>query len=1048
MKWGWIAAAMVATAAFARAVPVDSGRMLDRFNDLAAWAPAASNGVAAAIEPAEGPHGAALRLDFDLGGTAGYALAARALPLDLPPNYELTLWIRAEAAANDLQIKLVDASGDNVWWFHRRNYAFPRTWQRLKIRKRQIEFAWGPIADHELRHAARIELVVAAGRGGGAGSIWFSDLRLHELPVPPAHWPQPIASATSSLANSPPALAFDGSVATAWRSDPARGAEQSLTVDLGMEREFGGLIVHWQQAAYASRYDVELSADGQHWRTVRSVSAGRGGPDALLLPDSETRFVRLALHGGPTNAYALAELEIEDVAFGASPNAFFQAVSRTAPRGWYPRGFSSEQAYWTIVGVDGGADTGLLSEDGALEASSGGFSIEPLIVADGRVTTWADVAATQSLADGYLPLPSVTWRKADWRLEVEAFATGTRARSQLVARYTLTNGGLRPVALRLVLALRPFQVNPPAQLLNVEGGVSRIGTIDWNGTALAVDGKPRIYPLRVPDRVAMAPFDGGPVARWLVNDDLPVASTVRDPFGYASGALVYDIALAPGASTTVDVVMPLSGAPPALERVTPDDWVAGERAAVAATWKRKLDRVGFDVPGAAQPLIDTLRGALAHILEIRDGPILRPGTRAYARSWIRDGAMMSEALFALGHATAAVEYLRWFAPHQFADGRIPCCVDRRGADPVAENDSDGEFLFLVDEAWRYTRERRLLDAMWPHVIAAVRHLETMRASSEANDASAAEALRGLLPASISHEGYAAKPMHSYWDDFWAAKGLAAAVNLARAQGAVPEAERWSAAEADFRRDLERSLRAARKQRGISYIPGAAELGDFDPSATAIAFAPGIEVLDSEAPEVSATFERYWREFVARRDGTKSWREYTPYEIRLVGAFVRLGWRERAQELLAFFLDGRRPAGWNQWAEVVGRDPREPRFVGDMPHGWIESDFIRAVVDLFAYERVARRSIVIGRGLPPSWLDGRGVAVRNLRTPYGSLSYSLRRARGRTTLTVDARSTLPPGGFAYVGRPGQRATVNGKPTTTQGGEVKIAELPAVVVVNDP
>jgi hypothetical protein len=39
----------------------------------------------------------------------------------------------------------------------------------------------------------------------------------------------------------------------------------------------------------------------------------------------------------------------------------------------------------------------------------------------------------------------------------------------------------------------------------------------------------------------------------------------------------------------------------------------------------------------------------------------------------------------------------------------------------------------------------------------------------ANLAPARRAFYGLLPASISRSGYAARPMHSDWDDFWALK---------------------------------------------------------------------------------------------------------------------------------------------------------------------------------------------------------------------------------------------------------------------------------------
>ena len=66
------------------------------------------------------------------------------------------------------------------------------------------------------------------------------------------------------------------------------------------------------------------------------------------------------------------------------------------------------------------------------------------------------------------------------------------------------------------------------------------------------------------------------------------------------------------------------------------------------------------------------------------------------------------------------EYIDWFAPHQFADGKVPCCVDHRGADPVVENDSHGELVYLIAQYYRYTHDRDWLRSMWPHVAAAVK----------------------------------------------------------------------------------------------------------------------------------------------------------------------------------------------------------------------------------------------------------------------------------------------------------------------------------------
>ena len=291
-------------------------------------------------------------------------------------------------------------------------------------------------------------------------------------------------------------------------------------------------------------------------------------------------------------------------------------------------------------------------------------------------------------------------------------------------------------------------------------------------------------------------------------------------------------------------------------------------------------------------------------------------------------------------------------------------------------------------------------------------------------------------------------MHSYWDDFWALKGYNTAIGVAEALGNSSEATRWRTDRDQFRHDLAASLLASTAIHRIDFLPGAAELGDFDPTSSTIAFTPAGDLRGVPAPLVAPTFERYWREFTDRRDGRKAWDDYTPYEIRIVGTFIRLGWRERAHALLAYFMGDRRPAAWNQWAEVVGRDPRKSRFVGDMPHGWIASDFIRATLDLFAYER-DDRSLVLAAGVLPDWLAGGGIAIKNLRTPYGRLSYWLQKNGERVRLHVASGVQLPPGGIAFVwpGNENPGATrINGKAALWRGNELRIAELPADVTVD--
>ncbi len=480
-------------------------------------------------------------------------------------------------------------------------------------------------------------------------------------------------------------------------------------------------------------------------------------------------------------------------------------------------------------------------------------------------------------------------------------------------------------------------------------------------------------------------------------------------------------------------------------------WLETQRDEVARTWRDALNRVAISAPAAAQPIVDTLRTALADILISRDGAALRPGTRSYARSWIRDGAMMSAALLRLGHEDAAREYLAWYAPYQFKNGKVPCCVDARGSDPVPENDSHGELIYLADQVYRYTGDRALLESTWPHVDAAVRYMDELRASerTDANRSGDRRAFYGLMPASISHEGYSAKPMHSYWDDFWSLVGYKDAARIAESLGKNDAAARIAHSRDEFRTDLYASIRQTVADHHIDYLPGCAELGDFDATSTTIALSPGGEQSNLPQDLLNATFERYWNEFAQRRDGITPWKDYTPYEWRTVATFARLGWRDRAQQAIDFFMRDRRPAEWNQWAEVVGRDPRESRFVGDMPHGWVASDFIRSILDLFAYVRESDASLVIAAGIPDAWLDGNGVHVERLRTPYGSLSYSLKRGddgvRGEIT---GERFTMPAGGIAIstqTSTPGAALFANGKRVEPENGAWRIHALPAHIAV---
>jgi hypothetical protein len=237
-----------------------------------------------------------------------------------------------------------------------------------------------------------------------------------------------------------------------------------------------------------------------------------------------------------------------------------------------------------------------------------------------------------------------------------------------------------------------------------------------------------------------------------------------------------------------------------------------------------------------------------------------------------------------------------------------------------------------------------------------------------------------------------------------------------------------------------------EQHKIDYIPGAAELGDFDATSTTIALNPAEELAHLPRTALNRTFEKYWDNFVNRRDSAV-WEIYTPYEWRTVGAFVRLGQKTRAHEIADFFFEHQRPKEWRQWAEVVWRDPDTPKFIGDMPHTWVGSDFIRSVLDMFAYEREMDSSIVIGAGVPEKWVrEKAGTGIRGLSTHYGRLSYSMQAAGDEIEVRIEPGTRIPPGGLVVrspADKAPKAAAVNGASARIENGEVVVRSLPATV-----
>ena len=1044
-------------------------RLVDDFRSTEGWRAIEADGVKLTVSRDRSPAGPCLRLDYDFVTGGGFCLIQKAFPLELPDNYEFSFLLRGEGRENNLEFKMLDESGDNVWWVIRRNFEWPSQWRRMTQKRRHFEFAWGPAGPVPFKRCAQLQFAISSAKGG-KGSVWLSNLEFQELKTSAtAVAPRVHASSQDSVEHAASqVLAQQGE---GWRSAPdARDAR--LTLDLVAPQELGGLVIEWDQVRLPASFTATVACDGQ---VIRSGQPLPGTRSFVWLEEVQARTITLDLHTDQPGGLGVRRIEMLPPDDGASATAFLTAVAKRSLHGMWPRQLLGKQTFWTIVGTSGEHERGLISEIGALEVGARQFSLEPF-VSDGRKTyAWADSHHTASLVTpsppaapagaecknpdgaaapfprgrgtlgkGYLPIPVVEREMDGLVLRVSAFEDGPRGQAVLHGHYTLENKRAVAVVGDMRLALRPVQVNPAWQFLSNPGGAARVDSVRLDGGDLLVNEQRRVS-FQPRDGARTGCFDwrqGEAGLRLATGASGAWGGSAKDDQGLASGAIAWPFQLKPGESRSFYVSVPTGNGQGVLP-ATPEAFEQREAAAIAS-WSEQLERVRIRLPRSARRIEDTWRSQLAYILINRDGPALTPGARSYDRSWIRDGAMMCTALLATGHAQEARDFIEWYAPYQFADGKVPCVVDRRGPDPVPEHDSHGQLIYALATYWRYTGDKSFLEKHYSHVRKAVHYIEATRALRKTPEYAQATGLKracyGLMPESISHEGYSAKAMHSYWDDLWTLRGLDDAVAIAAALGRKDDQRQFTAARDDFGKCLRDSIVLASKTLHLDFIPGCVELGDFDSTSTTVAFWPCDEANWLPAELLKNTFERYWSDFQKRK--TAAWKDFTPYELRHVGVLVRLGQRERALEALEWYLGYQRPQGWNHWAEVVWRDPGTPKFIGDMPHTWIAADYLNAVRTMVVCEQDADRSLLLFAGIPAEWID-EGCSMEGLITRWGRVDVSLRRRNGVLEARV-VSERVPEGGYV-ISLP---ASLRGQPIMVNGKRFTVAPKLRLRVVPKP
>lgn len=952
--------------------------LIDEFEEISSWELIKSDGVEIKTSLDEGINGKCIRIDYNFRYGTGYCGIQKPLKIKLPDNYRFYFFIRANSPNNNFEIKFLDASRQNVWWMNNRNFEFPIEWKKFFVRKRNVQFAWGPTGDKDFKQFDYIEFTIASFTGG-SGTIFIDELYFEEIIDTTNYQINIFPESLISIIDEYPQTKFI-----------SQKKNLDFVIDFGKLKEIGGFRIKWLENSNKN-LEVLASEDSLNWITVLNVKNITKQNSIFQLNDIETRYLRFQISS--QKPIKISDLKIYDYDFAESKNNIFFELNNSTLKNLLPRYFNREASYWTITGVEADEKEALINSDGMIEVDKNSFSLIPFVQIGNKLFTYRNCSITQKLEEVYLPIPIVQWNSKDFILRIKAFANGIPNKStKLFIEYTLVNKSKSKSKGKFFLALLPFQVNPYYQFLNNPGGVSKIDSISTQKNLIQVDRNKLIFYPGSKQSITFN-FNQNDALSAIKENNFGVLKSIKDENKLGSALLVYDFDFQKSDTTVCRFVYDYySTIGDFINEEDFNRFFKYEETLAKNFWNNSLNRIKLRSSKEFQKLYKIVQSNLAYILINKDYSGIQPGSRSYERSWIRDGSLTSTALLRFGFNYEVKDFINWYAKHIYENGKVPCVVDRRGPDPVDEHDSHGELIYLIHSYFNFTKDTTLLKQNFPLIKKVVHFIDslTQLRKTEYYQSDSLIMFYGLMPESISHEGYSAKPMHSYWDNFFTIRGLNDATNIAFILNEKDDYEKFKSIRDEFQKNLVNSLRRTIEHHKIDYIPGCVELGDFDPTSTSILIFPCNQKSFVPKKELKNTFEKYF-DFVLNRDEKNDFVNFTPYEVRNITTFLLLGEKEKAYRLLNFLLQYQIPKNWHHWAEVVWRDSSRPEFIGDMPHTWVGSDFINAFRTMIAFEDENDSSLILLSGFKENWFDDDNrFEVYNFITHYGMVDLKVKK----------------------------------------------------------
>lgn len=636
--------------------------------------------------------------------------------------------------------------------------------------------------------------------------------------------------------------------------------------------------------------------------------------------------------------------------------------------------------------------------------------------------TMADVAHTRGLVAPGVLIPWTQWQAGSVTVRSEVCQVVRGDTHVVGSRVRLTNPGSVEKRVTLYAAVTSIgAAGAPLQEIRIEGDA--------------------VFANREPALISAAKPDGdeapAPEATEtpLPIEKLPPNQSIVGTNGEASGALRFEVTLAPGESKTFGFACPVlhgrRAAPHLWDGVSP--WAQLDDAdPLLGSQGERQPAPGVDYYRAIAP--DTLfaeaedywrkfRGDVElalpdprwaeafHAIAAHAAMCLNDGAPDVAvinyNVFNRDGVYVGNIFQKAGNFALARKVIDYFLAHPF-NGR---------AQPEADN--PGQILWLIGEHWRFTRDRGWLEEVWPRTKRLAAMIGYYRTTPEPHWVS----VNGIDFGDQVPDGDrtrlkpgACDGVHPEYTEAFDLAGLRAAALLADEMNDPALRGQLDSLIAKLAGEYDARFLGELRQHGYA-------------NYCALWPCRLYPLAGGLFREVGAQAPRSWR--------------YFPLALAHQGLLA--GNREAAASTLAqhldldmmhgwYALDEGGPSGPGNWGKVKTNwkvDAKGPKGAGSavaMPHGWAIAEFHLLLRDALVFED--GNQLVLFAGVPAAWF-AQSMHLRHLPTHFGTLDVEWQPGEGKATLTIGGNAS-PPGGIV-LRTPGGDSTYHqwGQPIEVRG-----------------